>query len=287
MPFAVSGVQCPLWLPPVVAFLVALLTTPAGISGAFLLLPFQMSVLGFVSPAVTPTNLIYNVIAVPGGVFRFIREGRMDWRIAWAVVAGTVPGVILGAMVRVRYLPDPRYVRLVVAAVMLYLAARLLRRPVARAAEGRPGGQPFPAARLAAAAFIVGLVGGIYGVGGGALLAPFAMTSLRLPARAVAGPLLVGTFVTSLVGIASFELLGRTALAAGAVVRPDWALGLLFGGRRPGRQLLRRALAETPAGALDPALPGPPAGLPRHRLRRRLFPFRVFSTKIGFPRRSP
>ena len=50
MHFPVSGVVCPVWLPPVVAFVVALLTTPAGVSGAFLLLPFQMSVLGFVTP---------------------------------------------------------------------------------------------------------------------------------------------------------------------------------------------------------------------------------------------
>ncbi len=144
MHFAVSGVQCPLWLPPLVAFVVALLTTPAGISGAFLLLPFQMSVLGFVSPAVTPTNLVYNVVAVPGGLWRFMRERRMDWRLAGAVVAGTAPGVILGAIVRVRYLPDPRYIRLFVAAVLLYLAVRLLRQSAARRPLPKPGGALFP-----------------------------------------------------------------------------------------------------------------------------------------------
>ena len=32
-----------------------------GVSGAFLLLPFQVSVLGFTSPAVSPTNLIFNI----------------------------------------------------------------------------------------------------------------------------------------------------------------------------------------------------------------------------------
>ncbi len=228
MHFAVSGVQCPLWLPPLVAFVVALLVTPAGISGAFLLLPFQMSVLGFVSPAVTPTNLVYNVVAVPGGLWRFMRESRMDWRLAGAVVAGTAPGVILGAIIRVRYLPDPRYIRLFVAAVLLYLAVRLLRPSAARQPLPKPA-ERSSTARLTAVALVVGLVGGIYGVGGGAIIAPFAMTSLCLPARAVAGPALAGTFVTSLVGIASFELLGRTALAAGAAVRPDWSLGLLFG----------------------------------------------------------
>jgi len=228
MHFPVSGVECPFWLPPLAAFAVALLATPAGVSGAFLLLPFQMSVLGFVSPGVTPTNLIYNVVAVPGGIWRFIREQRMDWRLAGAVIAGTAPGVIVGAIVRVRYLPDPRYIRVFVAAVLLYLAVRLLRQAAPGPGLRKPG-ERLPTSRLTAVALVVGLIGGIYGVGGGAIIAPFAMTSLCLPARAVAGPALAGTFVTSLVGIASFELIGRSALATGVAVRPDWVLGLLFG----------------------------------------------------------
>ena len=54
----------------VAAFGIAVLTTPAGVSGAVLLLPFQVSVLGTPSPAVTPTNLLYNVIASPGALYR-------------------------------------------------------------------------------------------------------------------------------------------------------------------------------------------------------------------------
>jgi len=42
----------------IAAYLAAALTAPAGISGAVLLLPFQVSVLGTPSPAVTPTNLL-------------------------------------------------------------------------------------------------------------------------------------------------------------------------------------------------------------------------------------
>ena len=39
-----------------IAFLVALVTTPAGVSGAVLLLPVQISVLDVPNPALTPTN---------------------------------------------------------------------------------------------------------------------------------------------------------------------------------------------------------------------------------------
>jgi len=52
----------------VAAYAIAAISTPAGISGAVLLLPFQVSVLGTPSPAVTPTNLLYNIVATPGAL---------------------------------------------------------------------------------------------------------------------------------------------------------------------------------------------------------------------------
>lgn len=217
MHFAVSGVVCPIWLPPLVAFVVALLTTPAGVSGAFLLLPFQISVLGFVAPAVTPTNLVYNIVAIPGGVYRYIREHRMAWPLVGAVTAGTIPGIVIGSLIRIHYLPGPRRVKLFIALVLLYLAFRLFRDTLAPAVHKL---KKSPTASLTAMALVVGLIGGIYGVGGGAIIAPFAMTSLGLPAKVIAGPSLLATLITSLVGIGSFEVLR---------VRPDWTLGLLFG----------------------------------------------------------
>ena len=46
-------------------------------SGAVLLLPFQVCVLGTPSPAVTPTNLVYNVVATPGALYRYPAEQRL------------------------------------------------------------------------------------------------------------------------------------------------------------------------------------------------------------------
>ena len=84
--FPVSGVEVNPLVPLLAAFAVSALTAPVGVSGAFLLLPFQVSVLRFTSPAVSPTNLVYNVVATPGGVYRYVREGRVVWPLAWAVI---------------------------------------------------------------------------------------------------------------------------------------------------------------------------------------------------------
>jgi uncharacterized membrane protein YfcA len=46
---------------------IAVVTAPVGVSGAVFLLPVQLSVLHVPNPSVTPTNLLYNVIAAPPG----------------------------------------------------------------------------------------------------------------------------------------------------------------------------------------------------------------------------
>jgi uncharacterized membrane protein YfcA len=97
-----------------------------GVSGAFLLLPFQVSVLGFTSPAVSPTNLVYNIVAIPSGVYRYIKEKRMAWPLSLVIIAGTLPGVFFGVIFRIRYLPDPKNFKFFVGCVLFYIAARLL-----------------------------------------------------------------------------------------------------------------------------------------------------------------
>ena len=109
----------------VAAFAIAVVTTPAGVSGAVLLLPFQVSVLGTPSPSVTPTNLLYNVVASPGAIWRYWRQGQTGGPLTWLLLAGTLPGVIAGSVIRVYVLPGPVVFDFVVAAVLIPLGAWL------------------------------------------------------------------------------------------------------------------------------------------------------------------
>jgi uncharacterized protein len=72
----------------VAAYLIAVVTTPAGISGAVLLLPFQVTVLGTPSPSVTPTNLLYNVVATPGALYRYCGRDRQAGGWPWCSSPG-------------------------------------------------------------------------------------------------------------------------------------------------------------------------------------------------------
>src|SRR6185312_11754443 len=87
-----------------IAFGVAVFTTPVGVSGAVFMVPVQVSVLHTSSPAITPTNLLYNLIAIPGALTRFHREGRLTGPLTRLLVLGTLPGMIVGAVIRAELL---------------------------------------------------------------------------------------------------------------------------------------------------------------------------------------
>jgi hypothetical protein len=75
-------------------------------------------------------------------------------------------------------------------------------------------------------ALVVGVIGGTYGIGGGAIIAPFCVAVFQLPVYTVAGAALLGTFITSVAGVCFYSLV---PLKAGLNCAPDWLLGSLFG----------------------------------------------------------
>lgn len=205
-------------------FLLALVTTPAGVSGAVLLLPVQVSILGVASPAVTPTNLLFNAFAVPGSLLRFAREGRLFGPLGLLLLLGTLPGVIVGAVLRVEVLSGGHAFMLIASGVLLPLGLWLLlgsqRIPPERPEPGRSA-----RAMLCVLSLAVGIVGGIYGIGGGSLLAPVLLAA-GFSAYEVAPATLLATFVTSVVGIGAFAALQATQ---GGDIAPEWVLGIWIG----------------------------------------------------------
>jgi uncharacterized membrane protein YfcA len=202
------------------SFGIASVASPVGVSGAVLLLPFQVTVLGTPSPAVTPTNLLYNVVATPGALYRYWRQGQTGGALTRILLAGTLPGVVAGSVIRVELLPSARVFDGVIAVVLVPLGTWLV---VRRARVPRVVGLSRSA--LAAIAAAVGCVGGIYGIGGGSILAPILIGSGRTPTD-VAPATLASTFVTSVAGVITFVVLAH--LHHGSVA-PDWGVGIALG----------------------------------------------------------
>ncbi|MFO7883423.1 MAG: sulfite exporter TauE/SafE family protein [Desulfobacteraceae bacterium] len=297
MYFSTAGIETAIWVPPLVAFVVSFFTSMGGISGAFLLLPFQMSVLGYTHPSVSATNQLFNIVAIPTGVYRYWREGRMVWPLTWIVILGTLPGVFIGAIVRVAWLPDPRLFKLFAAGVLMYIGGKMMRDMLKQSSRNNNKGYNekrfqtlmktwhsddgpespstvvthFNIRRLGFAfygetyevsfpgifflSFIVGIVGGIYGIGGGSIIAPFFITFFGLPVYIVAGAALMGTFVTSIAGVAFYQVIAP--FYPHLSVAPDWHLGILFGaGGMAGMYLGARCQKFVPSRAIKWMLTG-------------------------------
>ncbi len=257
-----------MFIPPLVAMVISFFTSMGGVSGAFLLLPFQMSVLNYTAPSVSGTNHIFNVVAIPSGVYRYIKEGRMAWPLTWVVIAGTLPGVLLGYYIRVLYLPDPKTFKLFVGCVLFYIGIRLIKEIIwSRVRESSPtktidekfrehkasgfrAGIPadavvrtvsvslkrieyefwgerfsFSTTGMFVLALLVGIIGGVYGIGGGSIIAPFCVAIFHLPVYTIAGAALMGTFVTSLAGALFFSIM---PVGSGVSAIPDWHLHLVY-----------------------------------------------------------
>jgi len=274
--FPTAGVEVAPWLPPLVAFIISFFTSMGGVSGAFLLLPFQMSFLGYTNPSVSATNHLFNIVAIPSGVYRYYKEGRMVWPLTWVVIAGTLPGVFIGAIVRVVYLPNPKHFKLFAASVLLYIGLKLITELLKKNADDTsqtsserrfqeivrhnraeredlktPDDSYLAAVKVThfnmkrlgytfynetfdvsfwgifLLSFIVGIIGGIYGIGGGAIIAPFFVTVFKLPVYTVAGAALMGTCVTSVAAVAFYQVIAP--LYPKMSIAPDWLLGILFG----------------------------------------------------------
>jgi uncharacterized membrane protein YfcA len=248
--FPVAGIETWWWLPLLAGFVVAGVCSLAGLSGAFLLLPFQISVLGFTGLGVSATNHFFNVIAIQGGVYHLWRQKRLLWPLALILIAGTLPGVCLGVWTRMYWLHSLRPFKVFVGLTLLLLALSLLLNTARTFAQsGRPispswnlSGQRFSRQGIAFTlngreygfglwgffilALLVGIVGGIYGIGGGAVITPFIMIFYGIPVHAIAAAALLSNLVTSALGVLFFVLIAHLGgLAAG----PDWLLGFLFG----------------------------------------------------------
>ncbi|HFD87947.1 MAG TPA: hypothetical protein ENJ35_09770 [Gammaproteobacteria bacterium] len=200
-----------------------------------------------------------------------------------------MPGIAIGYFVRIYYLPDPQAFKLFVGCVLLYIAYRMflefmlwkkanvdvkntkkimgtahtnsdavvktLHVSLARVTfTYQSETYSFSVPAMFMLAFVVGIIGGIYGIGGGAIIAPFCISFFGLPVYTVAGAALAGTLLTSIFGVLFYSMLPAPV---GLSTSPDWALGLLFGfGGIAGMYLGARMQRYIPQSALKLLLGG-------------------------------
>ena len=209
------------------ALIISFVASQGGISGAYLLVPAQIYILGALSPVVSSTNLMYNVIATPLSIYRYLREGRVVKQLALTLALGSITGHIVGPYIRV-FLMGAEVFRVFVDVVLLILGIELImtlrvvraRKQLVTAVKvlGMRSGRLFflfsdkvfsvSLPIIFVVALIIGMISGIYGIGGAAIISPILLTAFNLPVYVTAGATLIATLAASIPSLAIYSILG-------------------------------------------------------------------------------
>jgi uncharacterized membrane protein YfcA len=186
------------------------------------------------------------------GALRYHREGLLRVRIVlWTGLAGAAASV--GGSLLTTVVPDPRYLTLTIAVLIMYTAirtARAARPPTAAADEievagaatddtDPPDGAAAPT--LVAIGLVAGLFSGLLGIGGGLLLVPAFLSILRLPLKETLGTSLACVGVIAVPGMITHAVLGHIdwgfAIPLSIAVIPGARIGAALAIRAPDRTL--------------------------------------------------
>jgi hypothetical protein len=238
-----------------------------GVGGGFLLTPLLNSLFAIPFDVAVGSGLCQMIGASSTAVLRYRQRGAVDFKLAAAMLGGTITGVAVGArLIRLmqslgtvdvagRSLPLLQLAMdLLFLGLLLWIALTIFneepaRRQHAARLEGLtvrallpPGAGPPPhadfggsglqAASLPGLAYLglgVGLLTGMLGVGGGVILIPLLIYGLRVPTTAALGTSLVLIFFSAVTGTLAHALNGTVHLPIALAMLVGSTLGAQFG----------------------------------------------------------
>ncbi|WP_406690755.1 sulfite exporter TauE/SafE family protein [Saccharopolyspora sp. ID03-671] len=213
-----------------------------GAGGSILAIPALVYGVGQPLQTAIPTSLAVVALSAVGGLIPRQRRSAVRWPVALVFGAAGIPAAFAGAALG-RGIPQ-RWLLLAFAALMLVVAVRMLRGGDERvgACRTRDGGVRWrsclPKSLLAGAA--VGVLTGLFGVGGGFVIVPALALLLGLGAQEAVATSLVVVLINSIAGLAAHT---------GAADQVDYGVLLAFAGAAAGVS----AVSARASSRLDPA----------------------------------
>ncbi|MFD4248366.1 sulfite exporter TauE/SafE family protein [Amycolatopsis thermoflava] len=209
-----------------------------GAGGSILAVPALVYLAGQPLAAAIPTALIVVGLSSAAALAPRLRAGVVRWRVALVFGVAGVPAAFGGAALG-RSL-SPRLLMLGFAVLMAVVAVRMLRDRAGsggacRTTSGRVNWRTCLPSAVGTGA-VVGLLTGLFGVGGGFLIVPALTLLLGLDATAAVATSLVVIVINSTAGLVAH---------AGAPI--DWGVAAVFG--------LAAAIAAVTGGRLTRRLP--------------------------------
>ena len=199
-----------------------------------------MALVGMTSDVMKPTALVLNILVASIAAYKFYRAGSFNRSLFWPLAVGSVPLAFIGGGLT---LPDAIY-KPVVAAVLLFAAFGLLRKPGSSTSSQRTPFRPWAVVLIGVA---IGFLSGLTGTGGGIFLSPLLLWLGWASTRETAGVSAAFIWVNSVAG-----LLGHLSsvafvpsflpLLATAALIGGW-IGAEIGSKRLAPYTMQRVLA--------------------------------------------
>ena len=208
----------------VLGLVIGVLLGLLGGGGSILAVPALVYGAGVPLAAAVPTSLLVVGVSSATAVLPRLRSGQVRWGIAGLFAAAGAGAAFVGAAVN--RLLDPRVVLVGFAVLMVAAGARMLREQEEVGGDcALPGGGVNWRGCLPKAigsGVVVGLLTGLFGVGGGFLIIPALVLLLGLPMTAAVGTSLVIIVANSAAGFAAnaghgaldYQIAGAFTLAA-------------------------------------------------------------------------
>jgi uncharacterized membrane protein YfcA len=149
--------------------------------------------------------LVCNIIVAGGGVFHFVRAGKMPWRRALPLVLCSVPAAFLGgriALPREQFLGLLGVVLLLAGLAMWWRTGITATKPEEKSEE--PGTKKLVGTEITSGLLgtVLGFLAGLVSIGGGIFLSPVLFLQRWAAARAIAAVTSLFIFVNSMAGLA-------------------------------------------------------------------------------------
>jgi uncharacterized protein len=220
---------------PLLGFLIAIVSSMAGVGGGIFFVPILTLGYGFLPVHAVGTSLMVIIFGGISASLGFAWQKRIFYKTGLMLAVTTVPGSIIGAILATE-LPGELLglvfgVFLVIVAVRLLMVSDVLRKnrsqKQARKVVEHENDLFLDKKRLAVGVglgFFGGVTSGLLGVGGGILLVPIMALVLFMPMHAVVATSMFTMVFTSLSGVVQHWTLGNVnfeyalLLAVGALV---------------------------------------------------------------------
>jgi uncharacterized membrane protein YfcA len=201
--------------------------------------------LGYATLVSVSTSLVLNLVTASFATLIYYRERLVDLRLALAFIPGIVAGSFLGGAMGnfvntelILWL----FVAFLVGAGSRMVYTRWEKTPVAEPRQSRPS--PLMYAIIAVFSFVVGVISGLLGVGGGILIVPFLIFAYKVPTKRSAGTAGFIVIFSSLFGVLGHSAFGHLDYS---LILPT-LLAVAIGGTLGAKLMVKTSSAWVKAG---------------------------------------